>query len=215
VFVAYRVRLRNSPQPTGTESGFNSGERDMNFVRRIRLLAYYGFARHLPGTHHRDSLGQILRCRRIREIICRGLFKRAGTNINIEKGVYFGDGSQVEVGDNTKIGFNFEVLGPAVFTLGRNVMIGPDVLFITVNHRFDRTDVPIKEQGHQPPKGIVIENDVWIGARVIVLPGVRIGTGAIVGVGAVVTKDVPAYAIVGGNPASVIRQRDAGEQQEA
>ncbi len=208
----YGFRLTYPPQPTGTESRFNSGGKDMDFVRRIRLLAYYGFARHLPGTHHRNSLGQILRCRRIREIICRGLFKRAGTNINIEKGVYFGDGGQVEVGDNAKIGFNFEVLGPAIFTLGRNVMIGPEVLFITINHRFDRTDVPVKEQGHQPPKGIVVEDDVWIGARVIVLPGVRIGTGAIVGVGAVVTKDVPANTIVGGNPAKVIRQRNAGEQ---
>ena len=187
----------------------------MNFTRKLRLLAYYGFARHLPGTQHRNSLGQIVRARRIREIICRGLFRRAGKNINIEKGVYFGDGSQVDVGDNTKIGLDFEVLGPAIFTLGKNVMIGPDVLFITINHRFDRTDIPVKEQGHQSPEGIVVEDDVWIGARVIVLPGVRIGTGAIVGVGAVVTKDVPAFTIVGGNPAKVIRNRDSGSQQKA
>ena len=75
------------------------------------------------------------------------------------------------------------------------------------NHAFDRIDIPMCEQGYLPEKTIVISDDVWIGGHVIILPGVHIGNGAIVGAGAVVTKDVPQYAIVGGNPAKVIKYR--------
>lgn len=178
----------------------------MGLGRRIRLAAYYGFARYLPATHRR-GIGHIIRARTIRRIICRGLFKSAGKNINIERGVHFGDGAQVEIGDNSSIGVNFEILGPDILKIGSNVMIGPDVTFITINHRFDRLDTPMKVQGHNEPKQITIGDDVWIAARAIILSGVRIGKGAIVGAGAVVTKEVPEYAIVGGNPAKVIRYR--------
>jgi len=64
-----------------------------------------------------------------------------------------------------QIGLDFEVLGPAIFTLGKNVMIGPDVLFITINHRFDRTDIPVEGTRSSVAGGIVVEDDVWIGAR--------------------------------------------------
>jgi maltose O-acetyltransferase len=65
----------------------------------------------------------------------------------------------------------------------------------------------MNKQGIDVERPIVIDDDVWIGARVIILPGVHIGTGAVIGAGAVVTKDVPAYAVVGGNPARVIKMR--------
>ena len=81
------------------------------------------------------------------------------------------------------------------------------------NHAFDRCDVPMREQGYGPEKTIIIGDDVWIGGHVIILPGVNIGNGAIVGAGAVVTRDVPEYAVVGGNPAKVIRFRN-GEKHE-
>jgi len=179
----------------------------MKLGRRIRLAAYYGFARHLPATNHAWSIGHRLRTRQIRCFVCKGLFKYAGKNIDIERGVCFGDGSQVEVGDNSIIEVNFKVLGPAMFKIGKNVMIGPEVIFITINHRFNRLDIPMKAQGHFEPKPITIGDDVWIGARAILLPGVIIGKGAIVGAGAVVTKDVPEYTIVGGNPARVVKSR--------
>lgn len=93
-------------------------------------------------------------------------------------------------------------------TIGKNVMMGPNVAIITENHRFDRMDVPIREQGYYDRKPVVINDDVWIGMRVIILPGVTVGKGAILAAGAVVTKDVPEYAIVGGNPAKVIKYRN-------
>ena len=74
----------------------------------------------------------------------------------------------------------------------------------------ERIDIPMGEQGDKEPTPLHIAGDVWIGARVIVLPGCRrIGHGAVIGAGAVVTKDVPDWAIVVGNPAKVIRYRDA------
>ncbi len=84
----------------------------------------------------------------------------------------------------------------------------PDVVMIGENHQSAKRDVPMRLQGYKKFPPIRIEDDVWIGARVIVLPGVSIGKGAIIGAGAVVTKDVPAYAICVGNPARVIRFRD-------
>ena len=65
--------------------------------------------------------------------------------------------------------------------------------------------------GHYPEEEVVISDDVWIGTRVIILPGVHVGKGAIIGAGAVVTKDIPDYTIVGGNPARVIRDRGLSE----
>ena len=91
--------------------------------------------------------------------------------------------------------------------IGNNVMMGPDVCIYVRNHAFDRTDIPMNMQGFAPEKPVVIEDDVWIGARVIILPGVHIGTGAVIGAGAVVTKDVPDYAVVGGNPARILKMR--------
>ena len=89
--------------------------------------------------------------------------------------------------------------------IGDDVMMGPNVSIYTRNHAFERTDVPMNTQGVSDEKIVVIENDVWIGANSIILPGVTVSKGAIIGAGAVVTKDVPEYAIVGGNPAKVIK----------
>jgi len=77
--------------------------------------------------------------------------------------------------------------------------------------------IPMNRQGWSEDRPVCIEDDVWIGSRVILLPGVRIGKGSIVGAGSVVTRDVEPYAIVAGNPARKIRSRidtDTMEQSE-
>ena len=86
-------------------------------------------------------------------------------------------------------------------------MMGSDVVIITRNHRFERTDIPMMEQGFSDEQPVTIGDDVWIGDRVIILPGIKVGDGSIIAAGAVVTHDVPAYAIVGGVPAKVIGMR--------
>ena len=96
------------------------------------------------------------------------------------------------------------VHGP--LTIGDNVMMGPDVVILTHTHNIDTPTLPMIEQGMRTDP-VTIGNDVWIGMRSIIMPGVNIGDGSVIGAGAVVTKDVPAYAIVGGVPAKVIKYR--------
>ena len=85
--------------------------------------------------------------------------------------------------------------------------MGPEVVFYTRGHRFDRTDITMIEQGSTESEPITVGNDVWIGRRVIIMPGVNIGDGCVIGAGAVVTKDIPAYSVVGGVPAKIIKSR--------
>lgn len=78
---------------------------------------------------------------------------------------------------------------------------------MTTSHGFDDLDRPIRLQPEPPVRSVSIGDDVWIGTRVTILPGVKIGTGAVIGACSVVTKDIPSYAVAVGNPARVIRQR--------
>jgi maltose O-acetyltransferase len=110
----------------------------------------------------------------------------------------------VEIGNNSAIGHNARL---GAVKIGDNVMMGPDVIIFSRNHVFENRMVPMNVQGGTEGNPVLIGDDVWIGARAIILPGVHIGKGAIVGAGAVVSKDVPEYAIVAGNPARVIKQK--------
>jgi acetyltransferase-like isoleucine patch superfamily enzyme len=92
-------------------------------------------------------------------------------------------------------------------TIGSKVVIGAGVELLAENHCFEDSETPIQDQGVSR-KGIHIEDDVWIGNRVIVLDGVHIERGAVIGAGSVVTKDVPPNAIVAGNPARILRYRE-------
>lgn len=87
-------------------------------------------------------------------------------------------------------------------------MMGPDVIIYTSNHETSRWDIPMRGQGATPKEKVTIGDDVWIGARVIILPGVTIGKGVILAAGAVVTKDIPDYAVVGGIPGKIIKFRN-------
>jgi galactoside O-acetyltransferase len=79
------------------------------------------------------------------------------------------------------------------------------------NHNFERLDIPICQQGHSP-SFVVIEDNVWIAAHCVILPGVRIHSGAVIAAGAVVSKDVPANAVAAGVPARVLRYRGESSQ---
>lgn len=85
-------------------------------------------------------------------------------------------------------------------------MMAPEVVIITRSHGHERVDIPMRKQGYFDSP-VYIEDDVWIGTRAIILPGVRVGTGSIVGCGAVVSRDVEPFSIVGGIPAKLIRKR--------
>ena len=168
--------------------------------RAFLLVAYYGVFQWLPSSRRLGGLPG-----RLRRWCCRGLFRHCGQNVNIERRAYFGSGREVSLGDDSGIGVNAK-LSPGV-SIGNNVMMGEDVLFLTRNHAFADPKVPIRDQGYLETEEIQIGDDVWIGTRSIILPGVHVGTGAVIGAGSVVTKAIEPYAIVAGNPAGVIGHR--------
>ena len=91
--------------------------------------------------------------------------------------------------------------------IGKDVMMGPDVVILGRKHIFNNCEVPMQLQGSAEDKPVVIGNGVWIGTRAIILPGVHVGSGVIIAAGSVVTRDVPDFSIVGGNPAEAIKMR--------
>jgi acetyltransferase-like isoleucine patch superfamily enzyme len=115
-------------------------------------------------------------------------------------------GGFVEIGNNCSINPYTVLYGHGGLKIGNNVLIAGHTLIIPSNHNFDDLSKPIYHQG-ETKKGIVIEDDVWIGSGCRILDGVTIHSGAIVAAGAVVTKDVPPFSIVGGVPAKVIKMR--------
>ena len=120
----------------------------------------------------------------------------------------FGDG-YLEIGDNTMINYNTSISYGDHVKIGKNVLIGAYSFIIgALTHRFDRIDIPIIAQEKESKGGIIIEDNVWIGAGVYVLNGVKIGRDSIIGVGAVVTKNIPEFSIAVGVPARVIKKRE-------
>ena len=171
-----------------------------NFV--FHQILYQGMARHLPSS---TMPGGTL-WRKYRYWVCRPLFSYCGHNVNIERGASIGRRT-VSIGSNSSIGINASV--DAGTQIGDDVMMGPEVVILSWNHMTSRTDVPMIQQGFTACSPVTIENDVWIGRRVIILPGVTVGSGCVLGAGAVISRDVPPNAIAVGNPARVVRYRSS------
>jgi acetyltransferase-like isoleucine patch superfamily enzyme len=118
----------------------------------------------------------------------------------------------IRIGRNSLIGEYNVLRGQGGITIGDRVYTAPLVQLLAVNHVYSDPTTPMIDQGITA-EGIVVEDDVWIGAGAIITDGVHIGRGAVVAAGAVVTQDVPAYTVVGGVPARIlkdIRATDAG-----
>lgn len=171
--------------------------------RATWYLFYYFFAQHLPTSYRYQLLGKLGKL--CRAMACKRLFRMCGRQVNVEQGANFYTGWEVEIGDHSSLGIRCRV--PFNLKVGKDVMMGPDVIVIGENHQFANCDLPMRLQGYKEYPPVRIEDDVWIGARVIILPGLKIGRGAIIGAGSVVTRDVPSYAICAGNPARIIRFR--------
>jgi acetyltransferase-like isoleucine patch superfamily enzyme len=118
-------------------------------------------------------------------------------------------GGQVRVLEHANVGPYVQIGTYDTLTVGRYCILAAFSYIGGLNHRADRTDVPIALQGIDRRGGVTIEDGAWVGAGAVVLDGVRIGAGAIVGAGAVVTRDVPPLAVVAGVPARVVRVREA------
>ena len=171
-------------------------------LRNIYLLLYYGIAQYLPDSYH-GTIGDISNS--IRVWLCKRIFHKCGNIRTINRKVHFGRGKYIEIGDDSGIGAGSQLMGKVI--IGKCVMVSAECLIWHVNHEFERTDIPIIQQGMKLSKTTIIEDDVWIGMRVILTPGRRVSKGTIVAMGSVLTRDYPAYSIVGGNPAKVIKSR--------
>ena len=171
----------------------------MSIKRKLGGLLYYTLARHLPPSYSGIKLFQTP----LRRLCGRLMLTHCGKKVNIEHKAYFSP--RVSLGDYSGIGVNAKIYGTC--TIGSHVMMGQDCTVITRNHRHDRTDIPMMEQGFEEERPVIIGNDVWIGDRVTILPGVQIGDGCIIGAGAVVTGSIAPYSIAAGVPAWVIGQR--------
>lgn len=153
-----------------------------------------------------------------RPVISIGCCLRDARNIRLGNDVTMGWGTQIyaagtgtefiEIGDhvhfNNNVMVNADMGGRIKF--GRDVIVGPNVVMRASNHKFSDPQVPVRKQGHMAGT-IMIGDDVWIGANAVILANVTIGQGAVVAAGAVVTKDVASYTIVGGVPAREIGRR--------
>nr|WP_270641866.1 acyltransferase [Paeniclostridium sordellii] len=167
-------------------------------MRYIYKNLYYLILKNLP---------EFLLGNKLRTLICRKLFGKTSGNFTVKKGAVFGEGNNIEIGTNSEIGANSRFMISGILKIGNDVIMAPDVFIVDSNHKFDSRSISIKDQGSYNAKNIIIEDDVWIGARAIILPGVKIGKGSIVGAGSVVTKNIEPYSIVGGNPAKTIKNR--------
>ena len=176
----------------------------MNIFIEIRILLgrflLMTVGNCFPSYSYAFNLGS-----RVRKLFCKLILgKNVGKNIRVRRNVTF-YGDDILIGDRVSIGSNCFI--STGVRIGNDSFFAQDCFLITYNHAFDRIDIPMRDQGLTEVKPIIIGEDVWLGAKSIVLPGVTVGNGAIIGAGSVVTKDVPPYAIVGGNPAKLIKYR--------
>ena len=140
--------------------------------------------------------------RKIRAFATKLYIAQCGSNVDVGRRVKLTE--KLKLGDRSSVG-DFSYLQGDI-SIGSDVMMAPRCAIIADNHRIDDITRPMNTQGEIRQK-VVIGSDVWIGYSVIILPGVTIGDGAICAAGAVVTKDVLPFSVVGGNPARLIKMR--------
>jgi len=136
-----------------------------------------------------------------RRRILRGLFGRGGDTVWMQPPFFCDYGSNIELGERVFFNFNCIVLDVCHVRIGDFSLFGPAVQIYTPMHPLDPELRRQKEFG----KPVAIGSDVWVGGGAIILPGVRIGSRAVIGAGSVVTRDVPEGVFAAGNPCRVIR----------
>ena len=139
-----------------------------------------------------------------------GIFIKDGVFVGRNTILYCKDGD-IRIGQGSNISFNCEIFSANTVRVGENVQIAAYAYLNGGDHGFDRTDIAVLQQ-KRIGRGLVVGDNVWIGAHVTVLDGVTIGRDAIVAAGAVVNKDLPPLSIAGGLPAKVLRMRGNDSQ---
>jgi acetyltransferase-like isoleucine patch superfamily enzyme len=157
----------------------------------------------LPFTHWQLFFsGTMLR-------LCKKKFMYFDVTSQFRPGAYAVGCSQIKIGRRVVIRSGCKLFGEhpdidLTITIEDDVLLGSGVNIYINNHRFDNVDMPIIDQGHYAPKPVVLEKGCWIGANVIILPGVKIGKNSVIGAGSIVTRTIPAGVVAVGNPAKII-----------
>lgn len=151
------------------------------------------------------------------EIIVKRKLGHVGKNVDVRPHVFLSGTKNIFISDNVTIRHECSINAPSgkdtkegKVYIEDNVLIAQYVIITSNLHQFKNPNIPVSNQS-ETAKTVRIKKGAWIGARAIILPGVTIGENSIVGAGAVVTKDVPPMAIVGGVPAKLLKYRDSGE----
>ncbi len=172
-------------------------------IKNLSLLFYYLIVNKLPSSFF--PLGKFFNL--LRTSTLRG-FLKIGKGCLVEPYVNFGKGKDITIGNMCQINERVYIQSGII---GNYVLIAPNASILGKFHRYDNTNIPMALQGVTKDIPPVIEDDVWIGRNVVIMPGVVIGKGSIIGANAVVTKNIDSYSIVGGVPAKVIRKREKNE----
>ncbi len=168
-------------------------------MKKLKLILYYIFLSKLPNSFWPG--GNMYN--RMRVLCLKGVL-RIGRNNKIQRSVYVGSGNNIVIGNNCQINESVRLDN---VEMGNNVMIARESIILGKMHESNALDKPMNEQGVKEVSKTYIEDDVWLGLRVVVMPGVRIRKGCIIAAGCVVTKDTVEAGVYGGVPAKLIKLR--------
>lgn len=172
-------------------------------MKSLSIIFYYLLFNKLPSSFF--PLGKFFNFLRISTL---RNFVQIGKGCLVEPYVNFGKGKNIQIGNMCQINERVYIQSGKI---GNYVLIAPNTSILGMFHNYASVDIPMALQGITREIPPVIEDDVWIGRNVVIMPGVFIGKGSIIGANAVVTKDVEPYSIVGGVPAKLIRKREKTE----
>jgi acetyltransferase-like isoleucine patch superfamily enzyme len=159
---------------------------------------------------HKKGVNSCIRPRTRLDVVPWNKFS-LGKDSTIEDFTAINNGvGDVIVGDRTRIGLSNTLIGPV--KVGNDVRLAQNVVLSGLNHNYTEINCPIHKQGVST-KPIVIEDESWIGANVVIVPGITIGRHSIVAAGSVVTKNIPAYCVAAGNPARLLKRYDFNTKQ--
>jgi maltose O-acetyltransferase len=171
-------------------------------VRRILKYCWFIFVMNFTGF-----LPDFKAVMRLRGMLLKPCFRKCGRNLQIASNAMIVYTSGVEIGNDVYIAYGAWIHGHGGVTLEDESMLGPYVVVVSNDHVRQGDSYRF---GDTPGDPVRISSGAWVGAHAVITAGVTVGRGALCAAGAVVTRDVPDHAVVGGVPAKVIRQEDTG-----
>ena len=168
-------------------------------MKKFYLLLYYLLIKNLPNS---TFPGGVI-FNKLRVLVIKKIFK-TGFNITFQRNVYFGNGENIIIGNNCQINDNIRLNNVKI---GNHVMIARDCVFLGKSHEFNDIKTPMNEQPIKVFRQTIVENDVWIGIRVVIMPGVVIKRGSVIAAGSILNISTIQNGVYGGAPAKLIKIR--------